>query len=169
MRFAWANHLRLGFAGGNDERQGLLTLDRRRKRTGGVRAAETAFASCFEQWKKRGRTSAQFWGVITFASSTTAVMHRRPSRRGSTISGKRCTRSAAVLRKYEAAFESPSSRLRNGKSPLYPSSSHRRFASKSASASRKSAMAARSWRSRPASRFVRSRAFVMRAIIAGDF
>ncbi len=54
---------------------------------GGAISTEMAFASCFETWKNRGSTSAQFLGVITFESAKTTVMHRRPSRRASRTSG----------------------------------------------------------------------------------
>ncbi len=53
----------------------------------GCNSAVTAFASRFDMWKKRGSTSRRFSGVMTFASSTTLVRHRRPSRRGSMTSG----------------------------------------------------------------------------------
>ena len=50
-------------------------------------SATTCFASCFEQWKNLGITSARFSLVITFASWMTLVMQSRPSRTGSTTSG----------------------------------------------------------------------------------
>ena len=36
----------------------------------GMISAATCFASCFEQWKNLGSTSARFSSVITFASWT---------------------------------------------------------------------------------------------------
>ncbi len=64
----------------------------------GASSAATALASCLEQRRKRGRTSARFSGVSTLASSTTLVMQSSPARSGSTTSGKRWTSSAAVFR-----------------------------------------------------------------------
>jgi len=61
-------------------------------------AAATAIASRFDRWKNLGNVSFRFSGVSTFASGTMLVMHKRPSRRGSTISGNRCTSFAAVCR-----------------------------------------------------------------------
>jgi hypothetical protein len=65
--------------------------------TGAISAA-TSLASCFEQWKNLGRTSARLASVMTLASATTLVMQRRPSFRGSTTSGKRATSLAATFR-----------------------------------------------------------------------
>jgi hypothetical protein len=53
----------------------------------GKSAAVTSFASLLERWKNRGRTSARFSGVSTFASSTMLVMHSLPSRSASRTSG----------------------------------------------------------------------------------
>jgi hypothetical protein len=64
----------------------------------GWSSATTSFASRREVPKNRGSTSARFSGVITFASSVTVARLRRPSRRGSTISGYRWMGSAAVFR-----------------------------------------------------------------------
>ena len=64
----------------------------------GWSAAETAFASRFDSRKNLGSTSSRFSGVSTFDSSTTLVTQSRPSRRGSTTSGKRWMSSAAVFR-----------------------------------------------------------------------
>jgi hypothetical protein len=61
-----------------------------------------------------------------------------------------------------ALFESPSSRCRNWKSDAWPRSSHRRSESNCERATRNSAMASRSRRSRSARRAVNSRVFVMR-------
>jgi hypothetical protein len=55
-------------------------------------------ASLRDRWKNLGSTTCRFSGVNTFASSTTLVMQRRPSRSGSTTSGKRWTSCAAVFR-----------------------------------------------------------------------
>ena len=52
----------------------------------------------FRAWTDPGNVSFRFAGVSTFASGTMLVMHKRPSRRGSTISGNRCTSLAAVCR-----------------------------------------------------------------------
>ncbi len=84
--------------------------------TGQSSAAMTA-ASCLERRKKRGSTSARFSGVSTFASEAMVVKQRRPSLKGSRISGKRWMSEAAVMRKKAAALESPSSRWRKGKRP----------------------------------------------------
>jgi hypothetical protein len=51
----------------------------------------TSLASCFEQWKNLGITSARFASVMTFASGTRLERHSRPSRSGSTTSGNRAT------------------------------------------------------------------------------
>ena len=75
-------------------------------------AAATAFAWRFDMWKKRGRVSSRFSGVITRANSTMLVMQSLPSRRGSTTSGKRWMSLAATLRKCAAPSESCSSRCR---------------------------------------------------------
>jgi hypothetical protein len=91
-----------------------VTTARTEGAAAGTSSATTAFASCFEQWKKRGIIVARFSEVSTFASSTTLVMQSRPSRSGSTTSGNSWTSSAAVFRK-KADFESPSSRCRNEK------------------------------------------------------
>jgi hypothetical protein len=64
----------------------------------GLISTATAFASCFEQWKNLGRTSARFRSVITSASCTTLVRHNRPSRSGSTTSGNFATSRAATFR-----------------------------------------------------------------------
>jgi hypothetical protein len=64
----------------------------------GQSSAATSFASRFESWKKRGRTSARFSAVRTFESSTMLVKHSRPSRSGSTTSGNLWMSSAAVFR-----------------------------------------------------------------------
>ena len=61
-------------------------------------SAATCFASCFEQWKNFGITSARFSLVITFASWMTLVMQSRPSRTGSTTSGNFWTSRAATCR-----------------------------------------------------------------------
>ncbi|OLC72648.1 MAG: hypothetical protein AUG04_12690 [Deltaproteobacteria bacterium 13_1_20CM_2_69_21] len=61
-------------------------------------AAATAIASRFDRWKNLGSISRRFCGVSTFARWVMLVMHKRPSRRGSTISGNRCTSFAAVFR-----------------------------------------------------------------------
>ncbi len=135
--------------------------------TGQSSAAMTA-ASCLERRKKRGSTSARFSGVRTLESEAMVVRHRRPSLKGSRISGKRWMSVAAVMRKKAAALESPSSRWRKGKRPEWPSSSHPRRWSNSARAARKSAMACCSWRRREARRAARARLSVrfMREIIA---
>jgi hypothetical protein len=57
-----------------------------------------AFASRFDTWKKRGRSSFRFSGVRFFASSTIEVKQSRPSRSGSTTSGNFWRSSAAVFR-----------------------------------------------------------------------
>jgi hypothetical protein len=59
-------------------------------------SASTCFASCFEQWKNFGITSARFSLVITLASSMALVMQSRPSRTGSTTSGNLWTSRAAT-------------------------------------------------------------------------
>ncbi len=64
----------------------------------GRSSAATSCASRLERPKNLGRTSARFSGVRTFETSTTVVRQSLPSRRGSTISGKRSTSSAAVFR-----------------------------------------------------------------------
>ena len=61
-------------------------------------SATTSFASRFEVPKNRGRTSTRFSGVMTFETSTMVERFRRPSRRGSTISGYFWMSSAAVFR-----------------------------------------------------------------------
>ena len=55
--------------------------------TGQSSAAMTA-ASCLERRKKRGSTSARFSGVSTLESEAMVVRHRRPSLKGSRISGE---------------------------------------------------------------------------------
>jgi hypothetical protein len=75
-----------------------VTTSRCGAASAGRSSAETAFASVLESWKNRGSTSPLFSGVMTFASSTTLVRHKRPSRRGSMISGYRWISSAAVFR-----------------------------------------------------------------------
>jgi len=64
----------------------------------GWMAAATAIASRFDRWKNFRNVSFRFSGVSTFASGMMLVMHKLPSRRGSTISGNRCTSFAAVWR-----------------------------------------------------------------------
>jgi hypothetical protein len=64
----------------------------------GLISTATCFASCFEQWKNFGSTSARFASVMTFASWTMLVRHNRPSRRGSATSGNRATSRAATFR-----------------------------------------------------------------------
>jgi hypothetical protein len=64
----------------------------------GMIPTATSFASCFEQWKNLGRTSARFRSVMTFASGTMPVRHNRPSRNGCTTSGNRVTSRAATFR-----------------------------------------------------------------------
>jgi hypothetical protein len=76
----------------------VVTTARIGRESTGDSSAEMAFASWREEWKKRGRTSARFSGVMTLASSTTLVMQSLPSWRGATTSGYRWTRSAAVFR-----------------------------------------------------------------------
>ncbi len=71
-------------------------------RTGGAAAgassATTSSASRFDRLKNRGRTSARFSGVMTFASWVTLVRWSRPSRRGRTSSGYFWMSPAAVIR-----------------------------------------------------------------------
>ncbi len=64
----------------------------------GMISTATCFASCFEQWKDFGSTSARFASVMTFASWTMLVRHSRPSLSGSTTSGNRPTSLAATFR-----------------------------------------------------------------------
>jgi hypothetical protein len=76
----------------------VVTTVLRGTREAGESSAATARASCLERWKKRGRTSVRFSGVIALESAWMAVMHKRPSRRGATISGYRWISSAATFR-----------------------------------------------------------------------
>jgi hypothetical protein len=64
----------------------------------GRSSATSCFASWREHPKNRGRTSARFSSVITFASSLTVVMHNRPSRIGPSTSGNRRTSRAPTCR-----------------------------------------------------------------------
>jgi hypothetical protein len=50
-----------------------VTTSRRGTTSAGLSSAATAIASRRDLWKKRGRTSARFSGVMTFASSTILV------------------------------------------------------------------------------------------------
>ena len=75
-----------------------VTTSRTGARSTGFSSATTSRASSFDRWKKRGSISSRFSGVSTFASSGTLVMQIRPSSSGATISGTRCTSSAAVFR-----------------------------------------------------------------------
>jgi hypothetical protein len=91
-------------------------------RTGGAgsgrSSAVTSFASDFDRWKNRGRTSSKFDAVTTLDSSATVVKQSRPSRIGSSTCGNCWMSSAARFRKKAAPFESPSSRVRNANSEL---------------------------------------------------
>ena len=64
----------------------------------GMISTATCFASCFEQWKNFGSTSARFALVMTFASGTMLERHSSPSLSGSTTSGNRATSRAATFR-----------------------------------------------------------------------
>ena len=69
------------------------------RRSGGwLDGRRHGLASRFDRWKNLGSISRRFCGVSTFARWVMLVMHKRPSRRGSTISGNRCTSFAAVFR-----------------------------------------------------------------------
>jgi hypothetical protein len=69
---------------------------------GTTSAGRNSAATCLASWRERpknlGRTSCRFSSVITFATSMTVVVHNRPSRSGSTISGNRSTSLAATCR-----------------------------------------------------------------------
>jgi hypothetical protein len=64
----------------------------------GMISTATCCASCFEQWKNFGSTSARFASVMTFARGTMLERQGRPSRSGSTTSGNRATSRAATFR-----------------------------------------------------------------------
>jgi hypothetical protein len=72
-----------------DEALGRTAVTKSRRGTTGrgASSAEISFASCFEQWKNRGRTTARFSGVMTRASSTMLLMQRLPCRSASSTSG----------------------------------------------------------------------------------
>jgi hypothetical protein len=80
-----------------DGRAGVTTVRIGGAGTGRI-SATTAFASCLEVPKKRGRTSALFSGVMTFETSTIVERLSRPSRRGSMTFGYFWISSAAVFR-----------------------------------------------------------------------
>ena len=68
-------------------RTGLTRKSRRGGFSTGRMDAATKAASRLESPKNRGRTSAAFSGVMTFASSMTDDKHSRPSRSAASISG----------------------------------------------------------------------------------
>lgn len=64
----------------------------------GSSSATTPFASRFDAWKKRGKTSLPAPPSSAFESSTTVVRQRRPSLRGSRTSACSWMSRAAVIR-----------------------------------------------------------------------
>lgn len=76
----------------------MVTTVRLGTTSAGAISAATAFASSPEQWKNFGITCSLFASVMTFARRMIDERQSRPSRRGSTTSGKRSTSRAATFR-----------------------------------------------------------------------
>jgi hypothetical protein len=108
--------------------------------TGRIVAATKA-ASRLERPKKRGSTSGALAGVRTFATSMTEERQRSPDRRAASTVGYFWTSSAAVFRYWAAPADRRKSRRRNSNSERCPRGTQRRLRSKSARATRKSAIA----------------------------
>jgi hypothetical protein len=86
-----------GSAAGFEAGASVTTVLRGTTSTGRISTA-TCSASWRESPKKRGSTSCRFASVITRATRITVERQRRPSRRGSRISGNRPTSRAATWR-----------------------------------------------------------------------